>query len=370
MLEARVVNSIHQIARNDWDACFPGALEGHDYLSAVEDSGLEDFVLRYVVVQQNGRLVGACPGFMCDYLLETTLNQFGRRVIEAIRRVAPRAFKVRLAALGSPCTEDVGLGGVPDLSSDLKQEVARLAVQAFESHGLAQGCRLLAVKDAPKADAELCAALRDLGYTSVPGMPSAELSIAFTDLEGYLAGLSRATRKDLRRKLRRPHNLRIEVRHDLAGLERQVEALYGETRARADQQLETLTAAYFTGVLQRMGERALCVLYFLGEDLIAFNLLLQDADTLLDKFFCMETVRGPEYDLYFVSWVQNIRLCLARGLKRYQSGQAGYATKRRLGCDFPATEMYFRHFNPLIDLALKWAAPLLADDPGSEGLAA
>ncbi|WP_304217440.1 GNAT family N-acetyltransferase [Phenylobacterium aquaticum] len=370
MLEARVLTSIHQVGQPAWDACFPGALEGFDYLAAVEGAGLSDFAFRYVLVSDEGRPVGAAPGFICDYPLDTTLNGAGRGLVAAIRRLAPRAFTVRLAALGSPCTEDVGLGVAPGVDPARHGEIARLALQAFETESLAEGCGLIAVKDAPVAIALVGQAARALGYQPTPGMPSAVLDIDFADLDGYLAGLSRATRKDLRRKLRGAAALRIEERRDLSGLEARIEALYAQTRARADQQLENLTAAYFTGVLARMGERAFCVLYFAGDDLIGFNLLLQDAETLLDKFFCMETDRGPAHDLYFISWLHNIGLCLERGLRRYQSGQAGYGAKRRLGCAFPPTEMFFRHRQPLIDRALKWAAPLFADDPTAEGAAA
>lgn len=370
MLEARVLSSIHQVGQPAWDACFPGALESFDYLAAVEAAGLEGFALRYVLVADAGRPVAAVPGFICDYPLDTTLNGAGRSLVGAIRRLSPRAFTVRLAALGSPCTEDVNLGVAPRVDPARRGEIARLALQAFETEALALGCGLMAVKDAPVDAAHVGEAARALGYQPTPGMPSAVLDIDFDDLDGYLGRLSRATRRDLRRKLRSAHELRIETRRDLAGLEDRVAALYAETRARSDQQLEDLTAAYFTGVLAHMGERAFCVLYYAGEDLIGFNLLLQDAETLLDKFFCMETVRGPAHDLYFVSWAHNVGLCLARGLKRYQSGQAGYATKRRLGCAFPPTEMFFRHRRPWVDRVLKWAAPMFADDPLAEGAAA
>src|SRR5437879_3096916 len=111
-----------------------------------------------------------------------------------------------------------------------------------------------------------------------------------------------------------------------------------------------------------MGERALCTCYFLGDELIGFNLLLQDGEILLDKFFCMETARGAEYDLYFLSWFPNVRLCLERGLKIYRSGQAGYATKLRLGSRLVAAEMLFRHRRALVNRALRLAAPWLAED--------
>lgn len=364
MPEARVLRSIAEIAPAAWDACFPGALEGHAYLSAVEAAGLAGFDWRYAVVEEDGRIVAAAPGFFTDYSLDTTLTDLGRRLVAATRKLAPRAFTVRMACLGSPCTEDVGLGFAGGVDPARRAELLHALLQAFEAAAAQAGCWLLAIKDAPERDRDVWTHATDvIGYQLTPGMPSAVLPIDFPDLDGYFAKLSHATRKDMRRKLKALAGLRIEVVDHLTGLEPRILDLYRQTRERSDLQFEDLTAAYFTGVLQRMGERALCVLYWAGEELIGFNLLLQDGETLLDKFFCMESLRGPAANLYFVSWFTNVRLCLERGLKRYQSGQAAYENKLRLGSRLIGADMYFRHRRPLVNRALQWAAPLLADDP-------
>jgi predicted N-acyltransferase len=364
MLEARVFRSIRDVGRKAWDTCAPEALEGFDYLTAVEAAGLEGFDWRYVVVEEEGRPVAAAPAFLTDYRLDTTLTELGRRVVAATRRIAPRAFTLRMACLGSPCTEDAGLSFAPDLAPARRLKVLRLLLDAFEAAGAEAGCSLLAVKDAPSRQADVwSAAACAAGYQATPGMPCAELAIDFADIDGYLARLSAATRKDMRRKLKALPALRIEVVGDLTGIEERVLELYQQTRARSDLQFEDLTTAYFTGVLEHMGDRALCVLYWADEALIGCNLLLQDGGALLDKFFCMETTRGPAYNLYFVSWFVNVRLCLERGLSRYRSGQASYADKLRLGSELVCAQMYFRHRQPMVNRALRWVAPILAEDP-------
>jgi hypothetical protein len=361
MIEARVVSSIHEVGRDRWSACARGRIEDFDYLAAVEACGIPGFAWRYALVEDGDRLIAAAPAFLTDYALETTLNPSGRRLAAAARRVAPRAFTVRLASLGSPCTEDAGVVFADALPAPQWQILQRL-IAAFEACAAAEGCWLLGAKDV-LADERPCWDEAAGGrYALTDGLPVAELDIAWPDLDGYLASLSRATRKDLRRKLRTASGVRIEVTHSLAGLEARVAELYRQTRARSDLQFEDLPAAYFTGVLAAMPGRAFCVLYWLEDELIGFNLLLQEAGVLLDKFFCMETARGPAHDLYFISWMTNVRLCLERGLALYRSGQAGYETKLRLGSRLAATDMYFRHRRPLVNRALKWAAPLLSDD--------
>jgi predicted N-acyltransferase len=364
MPSSRVVRSIHDIGKWRWDACFPGAVEGFDYLAAVEAAGLPGFDWRYVAVERDGEVLACAPGFITDYSLDTTLTSFGRSLVAAARRVAPRAFTLKLASLGSPCTEDVSAGFAPQVPPEARPLLLTRLISMFEAEAANAGCGLLAVKDAPSGMREAWRQpLHVNGYLPQAGLPTAVLDLPFSDLDGYLASLSHATRKDLRRKMKVLPQLRVEVRHDLGGQERRIMELYRQTRARADLQFEDLTLAYFEGVLQRMGERALSVLYFEDETLVGYNLLLQDQGTLLDKFFCSDTVRGPQLNLYFVSWVTNVRLALERGLERYQSGQGAYETKLRLGSRLVGADMHFRHRRPLVNRALQWAAPFLADDP-------
>jgi len=364
MLEARVFESIGAVGRSRWEACDAGGLEGFDYLAAVEAADIPGFRWRYLVIEAAGRPIAAAPMFVTDYPLDTTLSEFGRRAVAACRRFAPRAFIVRMACLGSPCTEDAGVRFARELAPQRRSDALALLLKAFEAAAAATDCSLLAVKDAPATQAEIWSLVAaERGYRATPGMPTAELTIGFADEAAYLAGLSPATRKDMRRKLRAMERLRVEVVSDVSGLEPRMLELYRQTRARSDLQFEELTGGYFREVLRRMGERAVCVLYWSEADLIGFNLLLQDETTLLDKFFCMETARGPAFNLYFVSWFLNVRLCLERGLTRYQSGQAGYADKLRLGSRLIGAQMYFRHRQPIVNQALRWAAPLLADDP-------
>jgi predicted N-acyltransferase len=367
MFEASIHRSLADIGRERWDACFPGALEGFDYLLAVEQSGLPGFEWRYVLVEADGRPIAAAPAFITDYALDTTLNPLGRGAVAAVRRLVPRAFALRLGALGSPCTEDVGLGFAAGIDPTSRQHALQALVSAFETDALAARCGLLAIKDTPEPDKSLWDTVaQPLGFRPVTGLPTAHLDINFPDLEAYLARLSPGTRRDMRRKLRALDQVTIEVRQDLEGLEDAVLALYADTRARAQMQFEELTPAYFTGVLERMRGRAICVLYRAEGRLLAANLLLHDHQTLLDKFFCMDAAQGRALNLYFVSWFTNLRLCLDRGFTRYQSGQAGYANKLRLGSTLTATAMRFRHRNPLINQALRWAAPLLSEDPLAE----
>jgi predicted N-acyltransferase len=361
MLETRVVHSLTEVDRDAWNALFPGELENYDYLRAVESAGLEGFGWRYVLAEDDGGLAAAAPGFVTNYALETTVDGPARSVIRAMGRIAPGLTRLRMACLGSPCTETAQIGWAPRVVERGERDAAtRRMLTAFEAAAGAERRGLLTIKDVPASKANgWAAALTAAGYTAIEGLAVADLIIDFTTIDEYLARLSSGTRKDMRRKLRDAREVRVEVRGDIAGLEDQVMTLYAATRARGDLQFETLTVGYFTGVLSRMGDQAACVLYFVGDDLMAANLVLIGEGVLLDKFFCMGAA-GRRHNLYFLSWFTNLQLCLDRGLTRYQSGQAAYANKLRLGSRLTPTTMHFRHRNGAVNRILKSLAPLLA----------
>ena len=340
-----------------------GEPEDYDYLRAVERAGLEGFRWRYVLGFAGGTLVAAAPAFLMDYALETTLDGGWRRWAERLTRLVPGLLTLKAGCIGSPCTERALFGWAPHLDAEARGAWLRGLLGAFEARCRAEGCAVVALKDVAAADGVLCADARERGYTSVASQPSADLPIDFPDLHAYAARLSPGARKDMRRKLRVQDRVRVELRREIDDVLPRVMGLYAETRARADLALETLTPDYFRAVLAQMDGRATMVLYWQGEDLLAANLLIAQGETLIDKYFCMEAVRGRALNLYFLSWFTNVRLCLETGCTRYVAGQAAEDIKRRLGSRLSGSAHYFRHRNRLCHALLTLAAPLFATGP-------
>ena len=367
MFEVEVVRTLAHTPRQAWDDLFGGSLEGHDYLRAIETASLVGFDWRYVLVRRAGELVAAAPAFITDYPLETTFDGAGRKAAEQVRRVLPGLMTPRLACLGSPCTETATIGFTPSLSSAERLAAARALVAAFEREARVARCALAGVKDADPAQAALWGpVMTDAHYAEVPGQPLADLPIDFSSIDAYLERLSSGVRKDMRRKLRARKDVRVEIVDALGGETDRVMALYRQTLARAETRLEELTAAFFENVARRMPGRVMFALYYVGDELLAFNLLLTDGEILLDKFFGMDAVKGRAHNLYYLSWFFNLELCVAQGFKRYQSGQANLADKLRLGSRLTPSSMWFRHRNGLVNRALRALAPLLLDDPMAE----
>ena len=129
-----------------------------------------------------------------------------------------------------------------------------LLISKVERYARRRHISMLAAKDASESqDAMWAAVAAAHGLRRQPSLPTALLDLRFETLDGYLATLSRATRKDLRRKLQAAAPIRVEWRSSIDDIIDEVMRLYRATLAHAKLSFEELTPAFFTGTLREMG---------------------------------------------------------------------------------------------------------------------
>jgi len=359
-------NSITSVNRDSWNACFTKVLENYDYLLATEKAGIPDFSWRYITVTDDAeKIIAASFFFIAEYNLETTLQGLAKKFVLGTRKLLPNFLKFKLACFGSPVSENCYFGFVEELNENEKLQATQLIFQEFERVAVKEKIKLLGIKDVPEADKPLLdnvpAAKK---YKSIISMPSASLKIDFKNIDEYFAKLSHATRKDIRRKLKKLSELRIEKKTNIDDIIDILHEMYLDTRSRSDWQFETLTKDYFRGILSIMPHNSFCNVYYSTNDKrpLAANLFLFSNEILLDKYFCARAEDARNYNIYFISWIENIKYCLENRIERYDAGQAGYENKIRLGCALSMNWLYFRHRNPALNAMLRLAAPLLAED--------
>ncbi len=364
------VDSIRHIDRAAWTACFCGEVENYDYHCAVESSDLESFELGWYLAQREGVLVCAIPSFITTYDLTTTASGAPLRLLRLVQPYIPGRLQLRLSCLGSPVTESCPIGVHEDLGPDAADDVIARLLAFWAAHAFGRGIGLLGLKDISERDrARFGASFEKLGFRPVPSLATASLRIDFPDVASYLARLSAPTRKDLRRKLKARPEVRLEFRNSPGPHLDQIVAMYLETRERSEFTFEKLSGAYFSQVLDRMNGNSLLALYFQKDELLAANLLLLNDWQLVDKFFVMRDGPGRELNLYFLSWLANIELCIERGLSSYLSGQGAHETKTRLGSALSSNWIYFKHRSPLVGAALRAVSALLELKEGARKVA-
>ncbi|MGE8066067.1 GNAT family N-acetyltransferase [Pseudomonas sp. NPDC089569] len=369
MITALAFSTIEAIDRAAWNGCFPDELENWDYYRAVEQSAIADFQWRYLALFEEDRLIAAAVAFTTIYSLDTTLQGLGKRIAGRLRRWCPGLLAIRLYALGSPVAEQCHVGTAGHIAPSRRPALLARLLQLARRDADQAGIGLLAVKDASHRDRQWLQACHDAGLQCMPGLPSGELPITFGSVDAYLGLLGKSTRKDLRRTLRGP-SPRIEWRYTVDDQLPRMMQLYEATLARSELTFERLPADYFRQVLAHLDRRAACVLYWLGEELVAFNLVLLDEQRLVDKFFAHDLSNTRQHNLYVRSWLANVGYCIEHGLAIYACGQAGYASKLRLGCSFSGNSVFFRHRNRMLDSLLRLAKMFVRPDRSDPAMAA
>ena len=139
-------------------------------------------------------------------------------------------------------------------------------------------------------------------------------------------------------------------------MEEAVASLYESTRERSRLDygdFETLPDGYFPAVMKALGGRARTALYFAEGGLCAFNLVFVEKNRMIDKFFGVRHPLGREHNIYAVSWMENVRECLARGIGVLQTGQTAYGPKLHFGSRLEPSYVYFKHRSALPYAILK-----------------
>jgi hypothetical protein len=280
-----IENSIAAFDSADWNRCFPTDPENWAFYRACEEAGPSGFAWHYLAVRENGRPIAVVPAFGTEYRLDTTVQGTWKGITNQLYRLAPGLLSLRLIALGSPVAEICHLGFAPEAPADDRLALLARIIVALREFGAVNRYGLLGIKDAPSRDDGLWrSALLPSGFTRLPGLPTAVLDLPFSDFEAYLDSLSKATRRDMRRKLRTFKDIRIEQRRQIDDVEAQVSALYGQTVAHSDLQFEYLPVDYFPQLLRSLAPAASIFLYWHGGELVAFNFVIETADRLIDKY--------------------------------------------------------------------------------------
>lgn len=372
--ETRILAGVSAIPRQSWDELFPGEAEGWDYYAACEASPPPVFKLSAIAVSREGRIVAAAPIFQLSYRLDMPLQGSMRPLGDWLNRRVPKLVNLPLMGLGSPLADRCHLGFAPELSRQERREAMRELLIGLDAHAAREATPVLAVKDLAEADvAGAHEALVEARFTRVSSLPVAVLDLPFATEEAYLASLSASTRKDIRRKLKSAANVRVEMRTSIAGLEEKIIALYDETRLQSGLDygdFEKLSPAYFRDVMQNLGDRAVLALYWLGQDLIGFNLLFVEKDRIIDKFIGMHYPQARDHNLYVLSWMTNVRFCLENKIRHMQTGQTAYASKLRFGSRLEKSWVYFKHRGRVVNSLFRAFGPLMAFDKMDPDLAA
>jgi hypothetical protein len=330
---------------------FPDSSITAPLLSLLQESGIEGFNLRSIVVSNNGVPILLLPLFATRFDLSAFVGGWIKKALMLAGRLIPSLFHPRILCVGSLIGEwsEIGI----DLHTDqgTLDAACKMAFDALHSFSAERNSDIVALYNFNQYGKLPGEAFRE--FNRVQYRSCARLSIDFTSIEEYLSRLSSGARKDVRRKMRAAQHVRVVRSRTAAPFMDRIYSLYLETVSRGAMSLGIHNRMFFEKICERI-PGAEYTLYFVQEELAAFNLLVIKPEAMEDIYFCMDYGLGRANNLYVVSWLENVRTCLERNIPFYYAGHGTEKTKAHLGATFIPSYILFKHRRPMIDRLLVW----------------
>ncbi len=360
--EARVERTAAAFSPDEWRAAFAGEGKDGRYHDVVERTIRGDFAFRYLSVRdRSGALRVLQPMFLTNQDLLVGVPQAIRRGAAMVRRRVPGFLVQKMLMVG--CAAGEGHAG---LIGDLAESAGAL-FEGLEIYGRAQGAAMVTLKDFPKAERErLDVPAAAYGYRRIPSFPGTAIEHLerFRDFEDYLdQALSKATRKDLRRKFRTADALEPKLEFwngaDVSQNAAELCALYRQVFERSQFRFEELTEEYFRELGRLLPETARFFVWRLDGRPVAVSLTLVHDGELSDNYLGLDYQIAHDRHLYFVTLRDVFNWAVANGVRTYYSTPLNYDPKQRLRFRLAPLDLYVKYLNRAINPIFRRVLPFL-----------
>jgi len=345
-LTCKHVPRLDGVSAADLGRLFPEPSDTAPLLSLLQESGIDGFNLRSIVVLRDDVPILLLPLFETRFDLSTFVEGWIKKSLKVAGRLIPSIFQPRILGVGLLVGELSEIGMDPQIDAGTLEAAFKTAFDALQTLAVELESDIVALynfSDYGRLPREVLDTFNRVKCQSCARMP-----INFKSLEEFLARLSRAARKDLRRKMRVAPEVRVMRSRNISPFLDRIYHLYLETVERSPLAFGSHNRLFFEKICERV-PGAEYTLYFVGEELAAFNLLVVKQEVMVDKNFCMDYELGRKYNLYFLSWLENIRICAERGIPIYDAGQGVEKTKAHLGAALVPMYLLFKHRQPFIN---------------------
>jgi predicted N-acyltransferase len=348
-----------------WKRAFQSRCKYYRYYEIVEETLQNDFEHHYLTLEDSSGNVRAIQPvfFVRQNLVEGVPGKI-RSVVDVIRKIFPRFLTMRVLMVG--CAAGTGDLGAGDEKDELwTADALRESLWIFARQNEAS---LVVLKDFPAEYRSPLETFALNGYARMPSMPMTRLSLRYDNWDEYFRTLSKATRKDLRRKFRkagRAPEIQMEVVSEIAPLIDEIYPLYLAVHERSPFKFETLTKDYFLAIARRMPERARFFIWRQSGKIVAFSFCLVCGDKIYDECIGLDYSVALDLHLYFYTLRDIISWALEQGLKYYYSNPLNYEPKLHLDHKLVPLDLYVRHtsalLNPVFRRVIKYLGPTRHD---------
>ena len=362
---AKIVTLAQLQNRDAWERAFQNKCKDHRYYEIVDKTLEGDFEHHYVVLEDDSGNVRAIQPvfFVRQNLVEGVPGKI-RSVVDLVRKRFPRFLTMRVLMVG--CAAGAGDLGTCDEKDEAWVAAALLA--SLRNYARQNKASLIVLKDFTAKYRAALETFRSNVYARIPSMPMTRLALHYQTWDEYFCTLSKATRKDLRRKFRkaeRAPKIDMEIVSDLTLYVDEAYPLYLEVHERSPLKFETLTKDYFRAIGQRMPERAHFFIWRQKGKIVAFSFCLACDDAIYDECIGLDYRVALDLHLYFYTLRDIISWSIQQGLKYYYSNPLNYGPKLHLRCELVPLDLYVMHtsalLNPIFRRIIKYLGPTRHD---------
>jgi Peptidogalycan biosysnthesis/recognition len=344
-----------------WSHAFATKRKDHRYYELVEDTIHSDFDYLYFVIKDcRGTVCAIQPFFIIDQDLLVGVTGNWQPVIRRVRALFPRFMRLRTLMVGCVAGEahlDVTDTLPPDYGA------ARLLASAVKQHARKLKASLVVLKEFPAKYRAPLQCFLDHGFTRVPSLPMTKLNIDYPSFEEYMkSALNSATRNKLRKKFRaaaRADPIEMSVVNDITSIIDTIYPLYLQVYERSRLHFERLTEEYFCGLGRVMPEKVRFFVWRQNAKIIAFTLCMIEEDAIYAEYIGLDYSVALALHLYHYAVRDMITWSMAKGYKWFHSSGLNYDPKLHLRHILDPIDLYVRHVSGILNVALKWALPLI-----------
>jgi predicted N-acyltransferase len=351
--------------RGAWKRALQNKCKDHRYYEIVQETLQCGFEHHYLLIEDHAGQVRAIqPVFFVRQNLVEGVRGKVRSIVGTIRKMFPRFLTMRVLMVGC----GAGAGDLGACDKDDEPFVAKALQSSLQTYARQNKASLVVFKDFPANYRSALEVLHSSGYSRIPSMPMTRLSLRYKDWDEYFGTLSKATRKDLRRKFRkseRASSIQMEVVTDVTPFIDEIYPLYLAVHERSALKFETLTKEYFRAIGQQMPESARFFIWRQNDKIVAFSFCLVCGDAIYDECIGLDYDVALDLHLYFYTLRDIISWALQQRLKYYYSNPLNYEPKLHLDCELVPLDLYAMHTNPLVNpifrRVLKYLGPTQHD---------
>jgi predicted N-acyltransferase len=333
-----------------WRRALQNKCKDHRYYEIVEETLQDGFEHHQLLLEDDsGNARAIQPVFFVRQDLVEGVPGKISSIVDRIRKIFPRFLTMRVLMVG-------GAAGTGDLAATDESDetwVANALQASLSTYARQNKASLVVLKDFPATYRLELETFPINGYARIPSMPMTRLPLTYNNWDEYFRTLSKATRKDLRRKFRkaeRAPKIEMEVVSDIAApLIDEIYPLYLAVHERSPLKFETLTKDYFRAIGRRMPDRARFFIWRQSGTIVAFSFCLVCNDKIYDECIGLDYSVALELHLYFYTLRDIISWALEQGLKYYYSNPLNYEPKLHLDCELVPLDLYVLHTNPVLN---------------------